>query len=55
LKKNPPQPPLAHPFDEEEIVVAAMPDAVPIDEEIVVVPQSDFSNYVPKIDLEIAL
>jgi hypothetical protein len=32
-----------------------MPDAAPVDEEIVFVPQSDFSNYVPKIEEDIAL
>mmetsp|Transcript_23709 Transcript_23709/g.39200 ORF Transcript_23709/g.39200 Transcript_23709/m.39200 type:complete len:590 (+) Transcript_23709:89-1858(+) len=55
LSANPPQPPPTHSYEEEEIVVTAMPDAVPIDEEIVVVPQSDFSNYVAPVDQEIAL
>jgi tellurium resistance protein TerZ len=50
---NPPQPPLAH--SEEEIVLTAMPDAVPIDEEIVVVFQSDFSQYAVPMDEEIVL
>jgi tellurium resistance protein TerZ len=55
LRQHPPQPPPAHSIEDEEIVVSAMPIAVPIDEEIVVVPQSDFSNYAPAVDQEIAL
>lgn len=53
LTQNPPQPPPVH--EEQDIVVSAMPDVVPIDEEIVVVPQSDFSNYVAPVDQEIRL
>jgi tellurium resistance protein TerZ len=50
---NPPQAPASHP--EEEIVVTSMPDAVPVEEEIVVVPQSDFRQYTVPIDEEIVL
>jgi stress response protein SCP2 len=50
---NPPQEPASHP--EEEIVVTAMPDAVPVDEEIEVVPESDFRQYSVPVDEEIRL
>ena len=51
---NPPQPPPPHP--EEEIVLTAMPDAVPVDdEEIIVVGESDFRQYAVPVDEDITL
>ena len=51
---NPPEPPAAA-HSEEDIVVTAMPDAFPVDEEIVVVAQSEFQQYVVPVDPEIVL
>lgn len=50
---NPPQVPVSHP--EDEIILTAMPDAVPVDEEIEVVPESDFRHYSVAVDEEIKL
>ena len=50
---NPPQPPASHPDD--DIIVTAMPDSVPVDEDIVVVPDGEFGRYAVPIDEEITL
>lgn len=53
LRCNPPQPPASHP--EEEIVVTAMPDSVPVDDDIIVVPDGEFRQFAVPIDEEITL
>ena len=53
LLRNPPQPPASHP--EEEIVVTAMPDSVPVDNDIVVVTDGQFRHYAARVDEEINL
>mmetsp|Transcript_21387 Transcript_21387/g.35394 ORF Transcript_21387/g.35394 Transcript_21387/m.35394 type:complete len:597 (-) Transcript_21387:73-1863(-) len=53
LLRNPPQESLAH--SEEDIVLTSMPDAVLIDEDIVVVSQGDFQQYAVPVDQDIAL
>jgi tellurium resistance protein TerZ len=52
LRQDTPRPPPHR--EEEEIVVSAMPYAVPMDDEIVVVPDSEFSNYVVPVHTRIA-
>ena len=53
LQQSPLQAPPRH--EEEEIVVAAMPATVPVDDEIVVVPDSEFKQYIVPADPEIVL
>jgi stress response protein SCP2 len=53
LRNHPPQPPESH--YEEEIIVSAMPNAVPVDEDIEVIPQNDFRRFAARVDEEIVL
>lgn len=51
---NPPPPPSAF-EQEEEIDLSVMPDSVPVDDEIVVVPEGQFQQYAAVVDQEIVL